>query len=304
MCRLFLYSMLAGGLNIINGYSGQMCIGPAAFFAIGAYTEAILSTKLGWSFWVNLPLAGFFTILVSMLVALPTLKMSGIYFSFVTLGFSEIIRLIGLNWASLTGGAMGIKGIPQPFIFGLRLQKTRHHYYLFLTMAVLFLICAYRVIHSRVGRAWMSIREDPQAAQSLGVEVSRYKALNIMYGAFWMGVAGAVYAVYTRFIDSTYFNLEDGFNILSMVIIGGQGTLIGPVVGAAIVTFLTEVLRPIGYWRMVFYSLLIIGMMWLRPQGLMGASDSIFAVGRRSVFSKIFRKHKTAKEGGRHERNS
>jgi branched-chain amino acid transport system permease protein len=156
-----------------------------------------------------------------------------------------------------------------------------------LALALIFLFCTGRVMKSRVGRAWMSIREDPLAAQSLGVEISRYKAFNFMYGAFWIGIAGAVYAPYVRFIDSTFFTLDEGFNILSMVIIGGQGTLVGPVVGSLIVNFLTEWLRPIGAWRMVAYAGLIIAMMWLRPQGLAGASDSILAEGQ--VIKRLFR---------------
>jgi branched-chain amino acid transport system permease protein len=206
--------------------------------------------------------------------------MSGIYLSIVTLGFSEIVRLLALNWTALTGGPMGIKGIPVPVFFGIQLRSSKTYYYLFLALAALFVFCTHRVIRSRVGRAWMSIREDPLASRSLGVEASRYKALNFMYGAFWIGIAGAVYAAYVRFIDSTFFTLDEGFNILSMVIIGGQGTLVGPVVGSILVNFLTELLRPIGAWRMVAYAVLIIVMMWWRPQGLAGASDSILAEGK------------------------
>lgn len=277
MCRIFLYSVLAGALNVINGYSGQTCLGAAGFFCIGAYTEAILAVNLGINFWIILPVAGVFTALIGLFLAWPTLKMSGIYLSIVTLGFSEIVRLVALNWTDLTGGPMGIKGIPLPGIFGFQIRGSRSFFYLFLALAVVFIFCTGRVVKSRTGRAWMSIREDPLAAQSLGVKISWYKALNFMYGAFWIGIAGVVYASYARFIDSTFFTLDEGWNILSMVIIGGQGTLIGPVVGAIIVNFLTEWLRPIGAWRMVAYAALIIVMMWLRPQGLAGASDSILA---------------------------
>ena len=280
LCRILLYSVLAGAVNAINGYSGQTCLGAAGFFAVGAYTEAILAVKLGWNFWLIIPVAGFITTLVGLLLAWPTLKMSVIYLSIVTLGFSEIVRLLALNWTALTGGPMGIKGIPVPAFFGIQLRSSKTYYYLFLALAALFIFCTHRVIRSRVGRAWMSIREDPLASRSLGVEASRYKALNFMYGAFWIGIAGAVYAAYVRFIDSTFFTLDEGFNILSMVIIGGQGTLVGPVVGSILVNFLTELLRPIGAWRMVAYAVLIIVMMWWRPQGLAGASDSILAEGK------------------------
>jgi len=288
MGRILLYSVLAGALNVINGYSGQFCLGSAGFFCVGAYTEAILSVKMGWNFWVTLPVAGLLTAVIGLLLAWPILKMSGIYLSLVTLGFSEIVRLIALNWTALTGGPMGIKGIPVPVFFGIAIRSSRYYYYLFLALAIIFIFCTRRVIRSRVGRAWMSIREDPLAAQSLGVETSRYKALNFMYGAFWIGIAGAVYAPYVRFIDSTFFTLDEGWNILSMVIIGGQGTLVGPIIGSIIVSFLTEWLRPIGAWRMVAYAVVIIIMMWWRPQGLAGASDSILA--ERSIRRKFLRK--------------
>lgn len=277
LCRILLYATLAGSLNAINGYSGQTCIGHAGFFCIGAYCEAILATRLGLSFWMVLPVAGIVTAIFGGVVALPTLKMKGIYLSIVTLGFSEIVRLVALNWEGLTGGPMGIKGIPVPTIFGLQFSGSKTYYYIFLAIAVLFVFITGRVIRSRVGRAWTAIREDELAAKSLGVQTRFYKATNFMYGAFWAGIAGAAYAPYVRFIDSTMFSLDEGFNILSMVIIGGQGTLVGPVVGSVIVNLLTELLRPVGQWRMVAYGLLIILMMWWRPQGLVGASDSILA---------------------------
>lgn len=277
LCRILLYATLAGSLNAINGYSGQTCIGHAGFFCIGAYCEAILATRLGLSFWMVLPIAGIVTAIFGGVAALPTLKMKGIYLSIVTLGFSEIVRLVALNWEGLTGGPMGIKGIPVPTIFGLQFSGSKTYYYIFLAIAVLFVFITGRVIRSRVGRAWTAIREDELAAKSLGVQTPFYKATNFMYGAFWAGIAGAAYAPYVRFIDSTMFSLDEGFNILSMVIIGGQGTLVGPVVGSVIVNLLTELLRPIGQWRMVAYGLLIILMMWWRPQGLVGASDSILA---------------------------
>lgn len=280
MCRILMYTILAGSLNVINGYSGQFNIGHAGFYCVGAYFEAILATKLGVNFWIALPLAGIFTALIGLLISLPTLKLRGIYLAIVTLGFSEIIRLIALNWEPVTGGPNGIKGIPAPVLFGIRISGSSKFYYIFLFLAILFLFVTYRVINSRVGRAWISIRENELAARSLGVETNKYKAYNFMYGAFWAGIAGAAFAPYFKFIASDMFTLDEGFNILSMVIIGGQGTLAGPIVGAVLVNFLTEFLRPIAQYRMVVYALLIILTMWLRPQGLVGASSSVLAGGR------------------------
>ncbi|MCL2368189.1 MAG: branched-chain amino acid ABC transporter permease [Oscillospiraceae bacterium] len=293
--QILMFGTLAGALNVINGYSGQFCIGMAGFFAIGAYTHAILGTVHGLSFWINLPLAGIFTAMAGVLVSLPTLKMSGVYLALVTLGFSEIVRLVALNWTSLTNGAFGIGDIPRPQLFGFVIRTPQHFYYLFLGLLVVFLFVTGRVIKSRVGRAWMSIREDQLAAQSLAVGSSVYKSLNFAYGAFWAGVVGAAYAAFMNFIDSNFFTLDVGFDILSMVIIGGQGTLIGPLVGAAVVNLLTEVLRPFGPWRMVAYAALIIVMMWVRPQGLAGAKDSILAQRGAKLFARYRRRRAAAK---------
>lgn len=280
VCNIMIYAVLAGSLNVINGYSGQMCLGQAGFFAIGAYTVAIMSTKLGWSFWVIMPLGGILAALVGLLVSLPTLRMRGIYVSFVTLGFSEIIRIIALTWTPVTGGNFGIKSIPYPWFFGKEIFKPTDYYYIFLVILVLFIFATNRTLHSRVGRAWIAIREEQNAARSLGVETNRYKAMNFMYSAFWAGIIGAAYAPYMNFIDSTQFSVNTGFNVLAMVVIGGQGTLVGPIVGSVVVTLLTEILRFLEYWRFVIYAIIIIAMMWLRPQGIAGASNSILAGGK------------------------
>ena len=297
LCRILMYCTLAGSLNVINGYSGQTCMGQAGFFAIGAYTTAILLARTSLSFWLILPISGVLAALTGLIIVMPTLKMKGIYLSVITLGASEIIRLLALNWTSLTGGAYGMKDIARPHIFGFVFNTPFRFFYLFLAVALVFLLCTRRVLRSRVGRAWMSIREGELAAASLGIAVSRYKVSNFMYGAFWAGIAGSVYAPYLQYIDSSVFALDEGFNILSMVVIGGQGTLIGPIVGSIIVNLLTEALRVIGQWRYVIYAMIIILMMWVRPQGLVGATNSVLSGGKMSA--KKLRKAGTEKEASK-----
>jgi len=279
-CNILMYTTLAGSLNAINGYSGQFNLGQAGFFAIGAYTCAIFSTKLGVNFWLLLPLAGIFAAFVGLLVALPTLKLQGIYLAIVTLGASEIIRIIAQTWAPVTGGALGIKNIPYPWLFGLDVFKPKYYYFIFLIIAILFFFVTQRVLKSRVGRAWISIREDQIAARSLGVETRFYKCLNFMYGAFWAGVIGCAYAPFVNYIEASQFSTDTGFNVLAMIVIGGQGTMIGPIVGSVIVTVLTESLRFLANWRYVIYAVIIILMMWLRPQGIAGTSHSVLAGGK------------------------
>ena len=239
--------------------------------------------------------AGFVTSFIGLVIALPTLRLRGIYLALVTLGFSEILRLVALNWTGLTGGPMGIKGIPAPWFFGLRATSPHNYYFIVLFFVIVCLFTSYRVINSKVGRAWMSIREDDHAAMSLGVNIRKYKAINFMFGAFWAGVGGALMAPFYTFIDSSMFSLDEGFNILSMVIIGGQGTLIGPVVGSIVVNLTTEIFRFANEARLLIYAVMIISMMWLRPQGLAGTSRSVIAnrsLGRNSggVLAKLFKK--------------
>ncbi|MEG0272840.1 MAG: branched-chain amino acid ABC transporter permease [Hydrogenoanaerobacterium sp.] len=295
MVKILFYSVLASSMNIINGYSGQFSLGHAGFMCVGAYTAAILATKLGWSFWVTIIMAGLMSAIIGYLISLPTLKLRGIYLTIVTLGFSEIVRLIALNWESLTGGAMGIKNIPPPVFFGIVLNKTNHYYYLCLGILVITLLIMYRLIHSKIGRAWIAIREDQLAASSLGVEISKYKCLAFVVGAFFAGVGGCIMAYFYRYISSDMFVLDETFNIISMVIIGGQGTLVGPIIGTVIVNILTELFRFAEQYRMVFYAILIILMMWCRPQGLVGASNSILA-GNRQRSWKIKRSRKEEKK--------
>lgn len=283
LCNILMYATLAGSLNVINGFSGQFCLGQAGFFCIGAYFCAILSKSYGVSFWILLPLAGIAAAIVGLLVSIPTRKLSGIYLAIVTMGASEIIRIIAQTWTPVTGGALGIKQIPYPSLFGLELFKPKYYYFIFLFLGVLFLFCTHRILKSRMGRAWLSIREDEVASKSLGVETNRYKTVNFMYGAFWAGVIGAAYAPFVNYIEASQFTTDTGFNVLAMIVIGGQGTLAGPILGSAVVTVLTEALRFMGNWRYVIYGLLIIFIMWVRPQGLIGASNSILSGGEIKV---------------------
>ena len=154
--------------------------------------------------------------------------------------------------------------------------------------------CMYRILNSRVGRAWMSIRENPDAASSLGVELSRSKALNFVTGAFFCGMAGCFMAYYYRYIDTLMFTIDAGFDVLAMVIVGGMGTLVGPIVGAFLINMITEALRNFGVWRMAIYGILIIFVMWVRPQGIAGASNSVLAIKRLSS-----KKKATANAGGK-----
>lgn len=276
-CRVLLYAVLAGSLNVINGYSGQMNIGHAGFVCIGAYTGALCATKLGLPFLIQLLLGGVMAAIVAWILSKPMQRLKGIYLAIITMGFCEIMRIICLNWTPVTGGPLGIKNIPAPVLFGITFSSPKQYYYIFLALLIIFVFFTDRVLKSRIGRAWMSIREDDMAAKSLGVRIGRYRSINLMYGAFFAGVCGASMGPYYRYIASDMFSMDMSFNILSMVILGGQGTLIGPIVGSGIITTITEALRFAADYRMVVYAIIIIAMMWVRPQGLIGVSDSMLS---------------------------
>lgn len=170
---------------------------------------------------------------------------------------------------------MGIKAIEGPALLGLSLQSPKGYYYIIFVLLIFMVFCTTRILKSRTGRAWISIRENGAAAASIGINTGRYKTINIMYATFWEGCAGAFMATYYHFVDSSMFVTDESFNILSMAIVGGMGTIAGPIVGAVVINMITEVFRFMAEYRMVIYALLIIGMMWLRPQGIAGSSDSV-----------------------------
>jgi branched-chain amino acid transport system permease protein len=282
LARIIIYATIASGLNVINGYSGQSCLGIVGFTCIGAYCSGILSTRVGLPFIACLFITLLFCIAAGYLVSLPTLKLNGMFLSIITLGFSEMMRLLALNWQGLTYGPIGLKGIPNIVIFGFKIKSGAPFYYLALVVLLIVVFILHRLLNSRVGRAWISIREDQDAARSLGIDVAHYRCINFMTGAAICGTMGVFIAYYYRYLHPDMFSLDEGFSVLSMCIIGGSGTLLGPIVGAFVINAFTEGFRFASDWRMVMYALLIIVMMWVRPQGLFGAKDSVIA-GRSSI---------------------
>lgn len=269
-----IYALLASGLNIINGYTGQFSLGNAAFYGIGAYTAAILATRYGVPFWVNLLLGGFVAMLFSLLLGMATLRLKGVFLSVTTLGFAEIIRLVILNWIGFTRGPMGIPGIPFPKLFGFTFSSNRAYYYLILVLGVMMIYSTRRVVRSRVGRAWIAIREDEVAARAIGIPTFRYKLLAFALSTFWVGVTGAFYAYYVSYVSADSFTLDEGFTHLAMILLGGQGTIGGPVLGAILLTALPEFFRGLSQYRMVLYGAVIVISVLARPQGILGKGAS------------------------------
>jgi len=264
------FTILTLSLNLVTGFTGQFCLGWAAFYGIGAYTSALLAMKLGLSFWLTLPLGGLMAALFGILLGIPTMRLKDIYLAITTLGFGEIIRLIMLNWTDLTRGSMGLPGIPSPQLFGYEFSTNLPYYYLILILVLITVFTMYRLIDSRIGRALIAIREDDLAAKTVGIDITAYKVMAFAIGAFFAGIAGSFYAHYTSFIDPHTFSFMESISILAMVVLGGMGSITGSIIGAVILSVIPEMLRGLSEYRMIIFGLIMMAVMIIRPQGIMG----------------------------------
>lgn len=257
--------ILALGLNLVTGFTGQLHLGHAAFMAIGAYTAGLLATKVGVSFGVAVLAAGVAATLFGILVGLPTLRLAGDYLAIATLGFGEIVRIAILN-LDITGGPFGLRGIPRQTNLAL----------VILVVIITYVILA-SLIRSRIGRAFIAIREDEVAAATMGINTTVMKVTAFAVAAFFAGIAGALFAYWFRYLNPSSFGFVVSVEILAMAVLGGLGNLLGSVLGAGLITFLPEFLRTsapaIAEHRMVFYGALLVLVMILRPNGLLGTGS-------------------------------
>ncbi|MCL2045177.1 MAG: branched-chain amino acid ABC transporter permease [Oscillospiraceae bacterium] len=264
------YMLLALGLNVIVGYCGLCDLGYAAKFAIGAYTTGVLMKSFSWNFWLTLPVSMLISAITAAIVGGATLKLRSDYLAIVTLGFAEIVRISVRNM-SITGSASGLIAISRPSLFGIRLTRITHWYYVFLVLVLMFIFITYRIRHSRFGRALTYIREDEDAAQAMGINTTKYKLYAYIIGAVLGGITGSFYAVKMTNISPTSFDFTQSANILLAVILGGMGKIPGVIVGAAFFAIFPELFRDIpiiGEMRMLFFGILLIVVMITRPQGL------------------------------------
>jgi branched-chain amino acid transport system permease protein len=265
-----MYIVLALGLNIVVGQAGLLNLGYVAFYAIGAYTYAILSTTIGLSFWPGLLAGALSAGVFAILLGMPTLRLRGDYFAIVTLGLGEITRIVLNNWDSLTGGPNGISRIGRPMIAGYELRSTLDFYYLILLILLVTVFAMKRLIASRVGRAWIAIREDEIAAEAMGINTFRLKLLAFVLGSAWAGVTGVFFAAKMAFISPESFTFFESVMILCMVVLGGMGSIPGIVLGALLLITLPEIFRDFQDYRMLAFGVALVLMMIFRPQGLLG----------------------------------
>jgi branched-chain amino acid transport system permease protein len=264
------------GLNLTVGYAGQKSLGHAAFFGIGAYTVAI-TMQAGFSFWLGLPAAALICFVVGIILGFPALRVQTIYLAFATLGFNTAVWLVMRNEEWLTGGTFGINGIARPSFFGLSLEGNLAYYYLVLAATVLMGLLLLGLLKSPWGKAFTALRDNPIRAESLGVDTRSYTLLSFAIGAAYAGVAGGLLASLVQFIEPASFAVGSSIMMYLMVVVGGPGYFLGPVLGAAVGVILPEWLRFAQAWYLfVFGSAVVLLMIWL-PDGLLSIPDRIRA---------------------------
>ena len=273
MIFIGIYTILTLSLNLLNGYVGLLSIGHAAFYGVGAYASAKLVMTIGLPFPLAMLGAGAVAGLIGYLIAKPTLRLSGIYMTLATLGFNMIFFLILQNWMSFTNGPLGIMDIPPPNIFGYVIETRVQYYYLVFFLVLLTIVSMHRLMTCRFGRALVSIRENELAAEAIGIHTTRYKIQAFVLAAFYAGIAGSFYAHFVKYISPDSFYIYESFILLAMLAFGGQGNLIGPVVGAAVLIIIPEIFRFLQEYRMLVYGGVLITMMLVRRQGLLGGRD-------------------------------
>ena len=285
------YIMLGWGLNIVVGLAGLLDLGYVAFYAVGAYSYALIATTFGWSFWICLPLAGVFAAFFGILLGFPVLRLRGDYLAIVTLGFGEIIRIVLINWYEVTNGPDGITGIPRPSFFGLPFKKfpdegeasfhtffnleysTMHRiiflYYLILVLALITNYFTLRIRKLPVGRAWEALREDEIACKSLGVNPTNTKLTAFAIGATFGGFAGSFFATRQAFISPESFTFIESAIIVAIVVLGGMGSQTGVVLATIFLIGITEMFRDLEQYRMIAFGGAMVLIMVFKPKGIL-----------------------------------
>jgi branched-chain amino acid transport system permease protein len=270
-----IFAVLALSLNLLLGYTGQLSLGHAAFFGIGAYATALLPVKLEWSPWLGLAAAIALPGLAGWMIGRLALKIRGAYFVLLTISFAGVISLVSVNWMELTNGPLGLPGVPPieivvPGLTALSFRSKSAYYYLVLVAVIVCYCTCLALVRSRVGRALVALRENETLAQSIGVDGTHYLVLAAVVSAAMAGLGGGLYAHYVRFVSPEVFLFTYTVTMVIMVVAGGKGTLAEPVVGAVFFTALPEVLRALTswQWQMLLYGILLVLVLFFMPQGI------------------------------------
>ena len=270
-----IYGIMALSLNVTVGYAGQVNMGHAAFVAIGGYAYAIMTTYIGdWNFWAGLLFAGVVTAIAGLLVGIPTLRLSDVYFVIATTGFSEVVKVITLNWMPVTNGSLGIRNIKRPTFFGIELTNNNGGmYYLTLALLGITVFICWAIKNSKLGRSLFALKDDELAAQLMGIHTGRQKVIAFVISSFLAGVSGVLYVCLNSFVGPDTFTADISTVILCIAIFGGLGSLKGMIVGAILLIAFPEVLRFLYTYKYIIYGLILIVLMRWRPSGIFGSRD-------------------------------
>lgn len=258
------YVLLATSLNLLCGVAGQISLGHIGFYGIGAYTSALLALKLHMPFLVCLLAAAIFSAIMGFLISIPSLRMSGGYLAIITLSFSEVIRLILLNWMSLTRGPVGLVNIPSASIFGFEMDTARKYFYFVFAVCIVAILILRNIINSNFGRKLRAINDDEYASEAMGINNYRSKIITFTIASSIAGTTGSLFAHLMMYIDPSSFVSAESNMILSMVVLGGMGNLAGSTIAAVILTALPELMRGFAKYRMLVYGFVLIAMMLLK----------------------------------------
>lgn len=286
MTTALMYVVLGLGLNIVVGLAGLLDLGFVAFYAVGAYTYALLNLHFGLGFWTVLPIGGLLAATFGILLGFPVLRLRGDYLAIVTLGFGEIIRLILENWGEFSKGPSGISNISRPGFFGMDFDlqgSIIYTYYLMVLLVVVTIFVVNRLQDSRLGRAWIALREDEIACQAMGIDKRKTKLVAFSLGAFWAGIMGVMFAAKTTFVNPASFTFLESAIILSIVVLGGMGSIVGVLFGALILILMPEYLRALSQYRMLAFGAILVCMMVFRPQGLISNIRRTYTYKKKST---------------------
>lgn len=281
-----IYAILAVSLNVVAGFAGLLSLGHAAFFGIGAYASTLSAMRWGLPVPVALLWAGVVSSAFGIFLAIPSLKVRGIYFKVVTLAFGLIMHILFVNLDWLTGGAQGIFGIPRPILFGMRLMDARYYYLYTLVFFALAVLTTARLVKSPYGRSFVALRDNEMAAACSGIDARRVKFIAFMVSTFLAGVAGALYAHYVRFINPDAFTVTVSLNLLVMIVIGGLGNIAGSIVGATLVSVLPEALRFAQTYYYAVFGIVLVVVIVFAPEGLVALAGRVvrrLGAGRHSA---------------------
>jgi branched-chain amino acid transport system permease protein len=279
---LGIYILLTTGLNLVLGVSGQISVGHAAFWGLGAYASALLTVKVGLNFWMALFASGTIGALTAFVIG-PVLRLKGHVLAVATIALGEIVRLILLNWVALTNGPAGFYSIPAPSLGSIRLDSDHSFYYVILGCVLLNLLALHRLVESRLGKMWLAIRDDQEGAESVGVFATKLKIYAFGVAGFSAGLAGSLYAHLTSYISPHIFTLHESLRLLTMIVVGGEGSMGGAILGSSLLTLTSEYSRSLQEYSLIPYGLAMLLCLIFAPKGMIELLQRVLAWLMRTI---------------------